>query len=819
MYTKCKSCPCCDYVRLDSTKMPAIKQKDIMVIGDCPTAVEAARNSLMTGTAVDVLKRAMAQVGLPTDTNTVHYTTAIKCAAPKRKGKPFPKEPMRQCSENIRREITQVNPKLVLVLGKNAYTTLTGDFNVKITEKYGRAEKLDYTGDAIIMPVMHPALIMRAPNDYKPFLASLQLAKQHYGGSGTHDTGTTTWTVLDTDTKIDKALEFLGGLPAQYVAADIETTGLDYRTAEFTTMGICYAKNKALIIPRATRHRIQEFFDLKNLKWIWHNGMFDSKILWARNLGEMPHHEDTMYLHYMLDETSAHDLGSLTKTFLQAEEYKYKMNQEFKAVTLETYDHYYEALNERAAVDVDYTYQLFEVLHAELSKPQNRGLYICYYKLLMPAAAFLSRVMRHGIELDVEYLKAMDVEYQQRLSEILGNIERLAAPYWKPEIYMEDMGAKTAPEKFNPGSSKQMQWMVYKALKCKPRIRKGMSTGADILKSIDEDIPLIKEVLNYRKVKKEHSTYVIGLLNQVADDGRIRTNFSLHTTATGRLSSKEPNFQNIPSYFGVGNVRRAFRAKKGHVLMEVDYSGAELRVLACLSKCPTLTGIFVNRLNLHDETSRMVFGENFTKQDRMRAKALNFGVMYGRGAASLKDEFNIPLEEAQVMVDNWLNSYPGAKQYLMWCSDMVVAGKYLETPFGRRRRFGLVTPESLHALQNESRNFAIQSTSSDFLLYSAMEMEQVLWDKYQTRIVNLIHDSVLLEIPAKPEIIQAVSLEMSSKMKGMPKQLFGYEVPFESDSDLGVTWGDLSGYDNETNMVGDKTLVEWMKENNLPVQE
>lgn len=806
-------CPCGDYARIKAEVAPVITPHEIMVIGDCPTAVEATRGQLMTGPAAEVLKRAMLQAGLPIDPGVVHYTTAIKCAAPKRKGKPFPKEPMRQCCENIRREILQVKPKLVLVLGKNAYSTLTGDFNVKITEKYGRAEKLPYTGDATIIPIMHPALIMRAPNDYKPFLASLQLARQHYDGGGAHDTGTTTWDVLDTDEKVDKALAFLASRPEQVVAADIETTGLDYRTDEFATMGICYAKNKALIIPRATRHRVADFFKLKNLKWIWHNGMFDSRILWARKLGEMPHDEDTMYMHYILDETSAHDLGALTKIFLQAEEYKYKMNQQFKAVTLETYDHYYDALNERAAVDVDYTYQLFHVLQAELHKPENRGLLICYYKLLMPAARFLTRVMRHGIELDTDYLKEMDVEYQARLREILTNIEDLAAPYWNPSLYMEEMGAKTAPAKFNPGSSKQMQWMVYKALKCKPRIRKGMSTGADILESIEEDIPLIKEVLRYRKVKKEHSTYVIGLLDKVAADGRIRTNFSLHTTATGRLSSKEPNFQNIPSYFGVGNVRRAFRAKKGHVLMEVDYSGAELRVLACLSKCPTLTNIFVNGLNLHDETSRMVFGENFTKQDRMRAKALNFGVMYGRGASSLRDEFNIPMEEAQEMVDNWLNSYPGAKKYLEWCANMVVSGKYLETPFGRRRRFGLVTPDSLHALQNESRNFAIQSTSSDFLLYSAMEMESVLWDKYRTRIVNLIHDSVLLEIPADPKIIRAVSREMSSTMKGMPKKLFGYDVPFESDSDLGVTWGDLDAYDNEADTIGGKTLAEWLEEN------
>ena len=140
-----------------------------MVIGDCPSATETVKNHMMTGPAVEILKNAMREVGLPTGKDVVHYTTAIKCAAPKRKGKPFPKAPMEQCSVHIRREINAVKPQIVLVLGKNAYTTITGDFKVKITEKYGRAEKLPYLGDSWIIPIMHPSLIMRAPNDYKPF--------------------------------------------------------------------------------------------------------------------------------------------------------------------------------------------------------------------------------------------------------------------------------------------------------------------------------------------------------------------------------------------------------------------------------------------------------------------------------------------------------------------------------------------------------------------------------------------------------------------------------------------------------------------------
>jgi DNA polymerase-1 len=249
-----------------------------------------------------------------------------------------------------------------------------------------------------------------------------------------------------------------------------------------------------------------------------------------------------------------------------------------------------------------------------------------------------------------------------------------------------------------------MAWMIFDKLKLKPRIRQGRSTGAKILASIEADIPLINKVLEYRSVSKEKSTYVVGTLKLRDIDGRVRSNFSLHITATGRLSSKEPNVQNLPSANGVGNVRRAYVPPKGKILMEVDYSGAELRWLALLSNDRVLREIFIQGRNLHKETATRMFGPDFTPQQKMRAKAVNFGIPYGREAGSFKDEFNISEQEAQGLIDSWLDAYPEAKEYLQWCGDQVLAGKYLETPWGNRRRAGLVTKESLHALQNEFKN-------------------------------------------------------------------------------------------------------------------
>ena len=619
---ECSKCPCRVYPQL--VRPLNVSPRDIMVIGEAITAGEARKGMVMTGPGADILKQTMAKVGLPTDDDIVHYTTAVACAVPRIKGKQFPKEPMMHCRNRLLTEIGIVKPKFVITLGKVAFQTLVGNYNVKITEEYARPRQFAYgCVSTTVIPVMHPALIIRAPGDYKPFLASMFLIASLYSGGSVRDTGETRWQVLNTEAKIDQALKFLPQF--KRVSADIETTGLDYRTAEFLVLGIGFAKNKVLIVPREFRHRVRDFLELPNIRWTWHHGKYDTKVIWRRNLGTVRIGGDTIYLHCVLDETSPHDLGSLTKNYLQAAPYKYKMNQNWKAVTLETYTQFFDALCERVAVDCDYTYQLEDVLTEEVNKPGNGCLKKLYHEFIIPAAGFLSRVEQNGMLVDKDYLDEMNVQYDILIAQIKDEVQAAAAPYWNKELYLQETGAKSAPVKFNPGSPKQMSWMVYERLKLRPRRKKGKSTDKDVLKSIETDLPLIKKVLEYRSVQKEQSTYVEGTLKARDVDGRVRSTFSLHIAATGRLTSKEPNVQNITSANGVGNVRRAHIPKKGYILGEIDYSGAELRWLAFLSRCPVMMDVFHTNRNLHVETATALYGPHFNKQQKLRAKATNFG--------------------------------------------------------------------------------------------------------------------------------------------------------------------------------------------------
>lgn len=818
----CRQCANCMYKsfpRLDLGRLTYQVGVDVLVIGDIPLAKEIYAGKVMTGNGGKIIQQALQQVGILPEMS-VEYITAVSCAVPKQKGKTIKKDIL-NCRGQLLETIKHIAPKSVLLLGKTSYQLYSGDWGGKITEKYGRFIRIPEF-EIPAMAVYNPGAILRSPNDYKPFIQFLQKFKVELFGEALYDPGVTEWQVIRTEAEAQRFLNWLRtlDLPEGHIwGVDIETTDIDYRTAEFCVIGLSWVKNKTMVVAREVRHHLREMFDIfkqRGWKLVWQHGKYDKKVLWRRMLANINIDEDTLYLHYLLDETSAHDLGYMTKMYLNAEEYKFKMNQNFKAVTLETYDSFFESLVERVSVDADLTRQLCLVLHEEMDTPENASLKKLYQEWMIPVANYLARIEQNGVLIDEDHLKAMGADYEQRLENLIKEIGEAAHYDWDPEAYKKDMDAKSAPDTFNPGSPKQMSWMVFRKLRLKPRVRKGTSTDADVLESIENPPPLIQLVLKYRGVKKEYSTYVLGLLKRRDVDGCVRANFNCAGTATGRLSCKEPNLQNLPSYFGVGNVRRACIAHEGYIFAEVDYSGAELRWLALLSGDENLTNIFINNINLHDETSRLMYGENFTAQDRMRAKAVNFGIMYGRQAASFKDEFNITMEEAQDLIDRWLNAYPKAKQYLLWCEEQVNQGKYIQSPWGNRRRFGMVSDISIGSLHNEAKNFAIQCASSHMLLWCCVQVERKLAER-GVKMINMVHDSVLLEIPADPETVKWATTEMRGIMCDAPKILFDSDVPFTSDIDIGVDWGNVCSLDTETMCVKTKQgkipYTTWYEQN------
>lgn len=804
------SCERCGYCGVFAEAPTPLKntEPDILVVGDIPKAKECMQGEVMTGPGANILRQALEQIGLAKA--RVQYVTACQCAVPKAKNVTI-KRDILNCHARLLNIVCAVKPKRILLLGKTSYEIFMNEWKVKISDLYGRMvineelqAALGYHPETMI--VFNPGAILRAPQDYKQFIVQLSNFKKMTFDNDVYDPGVPQWTVIDTEEQVDAFLKWCSqgdgsALKEGHLwGCDIEATDVDYRYAQPTVLGLSYQKNITFVFCREVLHRwgeVLEIFTQRKWQLALQNGKYDKKVLWRRGTANIRIAQDTQYQAYVLDEQCKRDLGTLTKLYINVESYKFKMNQNFKAISVENYKEWKSSLIERVAFDADYTRQLSIELAKRIDEPGNESLRVVYDNLIMPAANFLARVEQNGMLIDADFLHKLDIQYIAKTEECLQEIERLAKYDWDPDRYMIDMDAKTAPAVFNPGSPKQMSWMVFKRLKLKPTHREGQGTAEAVLASIPDPPDLIQKVLEYRGIKKEHSTYVLGLLKRRDTDGKVRATFKPDGTATGRLSCVEPNLQNQPSTNGVGNIRRSFVAPKGYVYAEIDYSGAELRWLAILSGDKNLTEVFASGRNLHDETARLIAGDNFTKKDRMGAKCINFGIVYGIEAPSVAEKTGFTLAEAHAAMNAWATAYPQAWEYLAWCKRMVDTGQYIQTPFGNRRRFGLVSPATRSALHNEARNAAIQCSSSHTLVCVGIQEEEWLRE-HGVQIVNLVHDSVLLAIPAEGNLVQEVCLKFAGAMQVMPKQLFGTDVRFDVDVDMGLNWGELGEYNRDT---------------------
>ena len=292
-----------------------------------------------------------------------------------------------------------------------------------------------------------------------------------------------------------------------------------------------------------------------------------------------------------------------------------------------------------------------------------------------------------------------------------------------------------------------------------------------------------------------YGTYVKGLLKFVQPDtSRVHTTYLIHGTRTGRLSSREPNMQNPPR---LEQVRGSFVAPPGCELLEIDLSQAELRNLACLSGDEKLISIYTNDEDLHDEVAATIFpgwhkGRDDWYEQRVKAKNVNFGIPYGITKFGLQGQIGGPLEEADRMLKGWYTRFPGAADFIQKCRNAPMNNQVMTTCFGRKKRTGLVSGMNIRFLQNEAANFPPQSISSDITLHTGLRT----WRKLQSmgvKIVNLVHDSLILEVPKRPDnaIRHEVVYLVTKEFKQVPIDYGIDQVPFKSDAEVGHRWGTL----------------------------
>jgi DNA polymerase-1 len=729
----------------------------------------------------------------------VYFTNAMQCRPTV--GVPPKPEAIDACRTRLFEELAQHEHQVIISLGNSALRSLLKNHSLKITRERGKATK---NGIGTVVATYHPALILRSFSQFPQFVADLKYAATFMNGGTIKTLGDTKWDLV-TSENFDKVTSFL--LKHQYLGADIETGGFGPREDEVLCLSVAWAPNRAAVFPLMHPldkgrlwtsdptyfDKMKTFLEAAGPRWVWQNGKFDTSFFLEMDI-EGRVDDDVMLLHYTQTEIGGvHDLAQMGSDYLGAPNWKDKMAEEaiakgFIKSKKESYRKIPPSiLYPYNARDADVTLQLYHRLKAD--QDAGKGSWKLYNHLLIPASRFLSTVERRGMYVNTEYMDSADKAYRARAEVQFNDILEVVDPIWNPFAYTRKVGAVKVPKKFNPGSPKQLLYVLrdLKGYKIK-------NTRDETLKELPQNDPLVAALRKYRKTIKVIGTYIEGVQRRIEDDGRVHSTYLLHGTTTGRLSSRNPNMQNVPRD---ATIRNVFQAPPGYRLLELDYSQVELRVLAVFSQDEVLMGDFYAGRDLHSVVAAALYPDWISRKDtvrgheeRIRAKFLNFGVAYGRGAKSLVEEFHMSMAEASAIVREWFQRIPKAAAFISECRAAPTQGRTLQTPFGRRRRFGLVTKDNLNGLENEAVNFPMQSTASDLTLLSAMRSSAQLRQTWEAHIINLIHDSILIEVPEDADVA-ALTAYMTGVMQETPRTVLKTDMPFVVDAKEGTRWGDL----------------------------
>jgi len=764
----------------------------ICIVGEAPGAHELETGVPFVGQAGQLLSKTLARAGLRVE--DIYITNALRCRPPI--GKPPTRAALEACHSRLLAEITKSPRTLVLAFGNSALRSLSGDHDAKITVQRGRARTLDLNGrPVLVVPTLHPAAVLRSPGELPKLLDDVKYAATLLNGTVAHKhPGVVDYKVATRATYRD-LIDFLRAQPE--LACDIETSGFNPRKDRTLSLAVSYAKNKAVVFPGFLLRKFPGPFHRlfnSNATFIYHNGKYDAAFL--RQLGlPVRVDQDTMLMHYVLSEGNRdlHGLKELSADLLGADpnydavvkKYAPKMSDSYASVPKDILYHY-------NSMDTDHTWQLYQIFRVKLDAAGNENLQWCYKNLIIPMSRFLQDVEHAGVWVHQPTLVALRRELEAELATAEVELQEVAAPVWDSKKYAEWKNATKVPPSFSPGSSYQLMWVLNQfGLHPKdPRTRKP-STNKEALKDLPQ-LPFVVALGHFRSAQKMLSTYVEGIERAIDPyDDRVHATYLIHGTATGRLSSRQPNMQNVPRD---KHIRNIFQAPPGRTYVELDYSQVELRVLAYLSGDRGLWDIYTNNRDLHDEVAASLFpgwadykDTVLGREQRIRAKFLNFGVAYGRGAESLVAEFKMPVKAAAKIIRDWWATFPQAHEYIVRTRESSRSGRPLETPLGRRRRFGLITGGNRNALENEAANFSIQATASDLTILSAMRMHPNL-DKWDAHIINLVHDSILIECPV--QYIDVVAEYAKSVMVAIPQEVLETELPFDVGMSSGQRWGD-----------------------------
>ncbi len=568
------------------------------------------------------------------------------------------------------------------------------------------------------------------------------------------------------------------------VCFDTETTGLNPLEAELVGIAFSWEKGKGFYIPfpenrEETQQLLEElrpFFEDESIQKIGQNLKYDIKVLAKYNISVKGKLFDTMLAHYLINPDMRHNMDVLSETYLNYTPVsiteligkKGKNQLNMRDVPLEKQTEY-------AVEDADVTFQLKEHFVNELGEANTQKL---FDEIEVPLLSVLADMELEGINLDEEFLKKLSVELDKDILQLEQN------------IYEE------AGETFNIASPKQLGEILFKKMKLidKPKKTKTgqYSTAEDVLSYLAKDHKIIRDVLEYRGLAKLKSTYVDALPGQVEKStGRVHTDYMQTVAATGRLSSNNPNLQNIPIRTERGReVRKAFIPRnEEYVLMAADYSQIELRIIAALSEEDTMIEAFKNGEDIHASTASKVFNvplEEVTREQRSNAKTVNFGIIYGVSAFGLSNQTDLSRGEAKDLIDTYYKTYPKLRNYISEQIQFARENGYVETVMGRRRYLKDINGSNQvvrGAAERNAVNAPIQGSAADIIKIAMINIHKKLEEEnYKSKMLLQVHDELVFDA-YKPELEK-----LKTMVKHEMENAYKLTVPLDVDLGVGENW-------------------------------
>ena len=569
------------------------------------------------------------------------------------------------------------------------------------------------------------------------------------------------------------------------VCFDTETTGIDALNAELVGMSFSYEKGKAFYVPfpenkeeaQVLADKFKPFFENEDIEKIGQNVKYDLKILSHYGVQIKGKLFDTMIAHYLINPDMRHNMDVLSETYLKyspksIEDLIGKKGKNQKSMR----DVALEDIKEYAAEDADITFQLKQNFSPILDKAETKKL---FDEIEIPLIPVLAAMELEGINLDVPFLQSISVEMAAESNAL------------EQKIY------ETAGEKFNLASPKQLGDILFDKLQIggakQKKTKTGQyATGEEVLSYLANDNQIVKDILEWRQMVKLQSTYIDALPNQVdKKTGRVHTDYMQTVAATGRLSSNNPNLQNIPIRTERGRlIRKAFIARdENHTLVSADYSQIELRIIAALSGEENMIAAFQNNEDIHRSTAAKVFNvplEEVTKEQRSNAKTVNFGIIYGVSAFGLSNQTSLSRKESAELIDAYYATYPKLKSYMSNQVDFARENGYVQTVLGRRRYLKDINSANMMVKSGAERNAVnapIQGSAADIIKIAMINIHKKLTsENWKSKMLLQVHDELVFDVHnSELEKIQPM-------IKHEMENAFIMDVPLDVEIGLGKNW-------------------------------